>query len=145
MKRVLVVLTMLVMAAAVCGCVAERNPETGVTEYVVPTETIEKVNVLTDSIDALAIPVTSGVSAVNQGAGVAVGAVFGVLGMLTGAWRKWRTPLIETKTTLGMVSLGARAGADVIDEYVKNTPEWPAAKKELKAAERIGAIMPDKV
>lgn len=86
------------------------------------------------------------VTVIHPGAGAAVGAVMGILTVLIGCYKKWKKPLKEKGDALDKAVLGLRATGDVIEMVVKpNEKLWKEVKSQLKAAEKAGATMPDKL
>ena len=111
-----------------------------------PEETADKIDAVVDTAETIAPVIVATATAINPVLGGVMGLIAGIIGTGFSLWRKWRTPLIQSRDAYDKLAMGARAAGDVIEKLVKPTAElWERAKPTLKQAEKDGATMPHKI
>ncbi len=148
MKGILWITWCLLLCLVVIGCqkVTDTNGKTG---WGISEGLDRFLMGAGDANDKHGKDLAGGVSVFNAVAGMGITLLTGIGGSLFTGYKAWRKPLMEKGKLLDKISQGAKAAADVIDKHLKteaNKENWEnIIKPQLKAAEKAGAIMPDKV
>ena len=146
MKRWILGLLLMATGIVLVGCISMVDPETGETLYGVTPKVADAIDTVAATTEAVAPAVVAGVTAINPVVGGVLGIIVGIFGSVLTLYRKWKQPLVAMGNKYDKLAIGARAAADVIEDIVKPNAElWEKARTPLKAAEKAGATMPDKV